>query len=99
MDTIRDFSVNRDQIRLSQDTFTALDNNSNGQLRNADFALVTSNTSARISNAEIVYNRNNGSLFYNPNNNNNGFGSGGLFAIIDGSPNDVSAADFFVFDV
>ena len=62
VDRITDFSVGVDQIRLSKDTFTALDNNFNGRLRNADFEVVTSNALARTSGAEIVYNSSNGNL-------------------------------------
>ncbi len=99
VDRITDFSVGVDQIRLSKDTFTALDNNFNGRLRNADFEVVTSNALARTSGAEIVYNSSNGNLYYNQNNAVAGFGDGGLFAILNGSPDDLSTTDFRVVDV
>ncbi len=51
------------------------------------------------SNAEIVYNSSNGNLYYNENNAADGFGSGGLFAKLIGSPDDLSATDFQVVDV
>ena len=99
IDRITDFAIDLDKIIISQDTFTRLDNNSNGRLRNSDFAVVTSNTQARISNAEIVYNSGNGRLFYNANNDLPGFGNGGLFAILEGSPDNLSNSDFDVVDV
>ena len=99
VDLIIDFSVGIDKIRLSKDTFTALDNVSNGSLRNSDFAVVTSNALARTSTAEIVYNSSNGNLYYNQNNAAAGFGNGGLFALLNGSPDDLVAADFQVVDV
>ncbi len=76
-----------------------LDNTSNGRLRNSDFAIVTSNAQAENSNAEIVYNSGNGNLYYNQNNEDAGFGDGGLFAKLIGSPDNLSAADLRVVDV
>ncbi len=99
VDRILDFVVGNDKIRLSKDTFNSLDNTSNGRLRNADFAVVTSNSLADNSSAEIVYNSSNGNLYYNENNAVPGFGSGGLFAQLIGSPNDLSATDFQIVDV
>ena len=99
VDRILDFVVGGDKIRLSKDTFTALDNTNNGRLRNSDFAVVTSNSLADNNSAEIVYNSSNGNLYYNENNAANGFGDGGLFAKLIGSPDDLSASDFQVVDV
>jgi hypothetical protein len=46
---------------------------------------------------EIVYNRQTGNLFYNPNSNAAGFGAGGgRFATIVGSPDNLSNTDFLV---
>lgn len=99
VDLISDFSVGIDKIRLSQDTFTALDNNSDGGLLNFNFAIVTSDSLATSSSAEIVYNSSNGNLYYNQNNAATGFGSGDLFAIFNGPLDNLSAADFQVFNV
>ena len=99
VDRILDFSGNSDRINLSKDTFAALDNTNNGPLRNSDFEVVTSNALAKGSSAEIVYNSSNGNLYYNENNAAAGFGNGGLFAKLIGSPDDLSARDFVVVDV
>ena len=99
IDRILDFSVGSDKIRLSKDTFAALNNTSNGRLRSADFEIVANNNLASGSSAEIVYNSNNGNLYYNENNEAGGFGNGGLFAKLTGSPDDLSARDFQVVDV
>lgn len=96
VDLITDFSVGIDLIHLSKDTFNTLDNNFDGQLRNSDFEIVTTDTSARVSNAEIVYNSSNGNLYYNPNNTDAGFGNGGLFAVLNGSLDGLSTNDFQV---
>ncbi len=98
VDQIVDFVVGRDRIRLSKDTFAALDNISNGELETADLEVVTSDALAGVSSAEIVYNSSNGNLYYNENNGVAGFGSGGLFANLSGSP-DLSATDFQVIDI
>ncbi|MEH1870110.1 hypothetical protein [Nostoc sp.] len=68
VDIISDFTPNEDKILLSKSTFTALSNSVfPTQLNSADFATVTNDTLAASSNAVIVYNSVNGSLFYNPN--------------------------------
>ena len=99
IDRILDFTVEDDKIHLSKNTFAALDNISNGKLINSDFEVVTSNALARNSSAEIVYNSSNGNLYYNENNSAGGFGEGGLFARIIGSPDNLSANNFQVTDV
>ncbi len=98
-DRVIDFEIGSDKISLSKDTFTALDNISNSRLLNSDFEIVSKNSLAGSSSAEIVYNSNNGNLYYNPNNASAGFGNGGLFAKLIGSPNDLSNGDFQVIDV
>nr|ADO19106.1 putative Ig protein [Nostoc flagelliforme str. Sunitezuoqi] len=87
-----------DKIRLSKRSFTALDNTTNGGLIASNFAVVTSDSLAQGSSAEIVYNSSNGNLFYNQNNEVADFGTGGLFATIGGSPL-LTASDFLVFAV
>ena len=98
VDQITDFSSSTDSIRLTKARFTALDNTSNinGALIDSDFAVVTSDSLAQGSSAEIVYNSSNGNLFYNQNNDAVGFGTGGLFATIAGSPL-LAASNFVVF--
>ncbi|MBD2731837.1 calcium-binding protein [Nostoc sp. FACHB-892] len=86
VDQITDFSSSTDSIRLSKGSFTALDNTISGALIDSDFAVVTSDSLAQGSSAEIVYNSSNGNLFYNQNNDAVGFGTGGLFVTIAGSP-------------
>ncbi len=60
---------------MDRTTFTAINNV-------IEFASVTNNIDAAISDAIIVYNTNNGQLFYNPNGSGNGFGDGRQFATL-----------------
>ncbi len=96
IDTISDFSPvgDNDLIRLADKTFTAI-TPIEGGLSSADFALVINDASAGSSSAKIVYNVNNGNLFYNSDTTVAGFGTGGQFAVIAG-PNNLSASDFFL---
>ncbi|NET16871.1 MAG: calcium-binding protein, partial [Okeania sp. SIO1H6] len=75
IDEITDFVVGQDKIVLDRTTFTAISNV-------IEFATVTNNIDAAISNAIIVYNTNSGELFYNANANGNGFGDGRQFATL-----------------
>lgn len=86
VDTINNLSVNLDKIVLSKAIFTALDGGVNANLIASDFAIVNNDAAAAISNAEIVYNNTNGRLFYNPDNADIGFGTGGHFATLNGNP-------------
>lgn len=88
VDRINDFTPGEDLIGLSQATFTNFceDFASN-------FATVTDDASAEISAAGIVYNTSNGSLFYNTNGADAGFGDGGQFASLFGQPA-LSVQDF-----
>lgn len=99
VDQINDFSVGTGQIRISKNTFNRIDNINNGQLISSDFAIVTSDLAVGSSSAEIVYNSANGKLFYNANESATGLGFGGQFAILNGSPDNLSASSFFVIDV
>ncbi|MBN3888841.1 MAG: hypothetical protein HWQ43_06580 [Nostoc sp. JL31] len=87
VDTISDFTPEKDKIQLSKSTFTALSNSVfPTKLNSADFATVTDDTLAASSSAAIVYNSANGSLFYNPNGSADDFAeinSGGKFAQLD----------------
>ncbi|MDY7005925.1 MAG: phytase [Cyanobacteriota bacterium] len=74
VDEITDFVVGQDKILLDRTTFTAINSIA------TDFATVTGG--AATSDAVIVYNVNNGGLFYNPNGSANGFGNGGRFATL-----------------
>ena len=76
VDEITDFVVGQDQILLDRTTFTAINDIA------TDFATVTSNNAAATSDAVIVYNSNNGALFYNTNGSANGFGDGAQFATL-----------------
>ena len=95
-DRLLDFTAESDRIILSKDTFTALDNLSDGRLLSTDFEVVTSDALAGGSNAEIVYNASNGNLYYNANNAAAGFGSGGLFATLTSPPDNLSTGNFQV---
>lgn len=85
VDTINNLSVNFDKIVLSKAIFTALESGV-GTLLASDFATVNNDDAAATSFAEIVYNTTNGKLFYNADNADVGFGSGGHFATLTGNP-------------
>lgn len=72
-----------DRIGLSRYTFAA----------GTQFESVASDGEASTRDAQIVYSRETGSLFYNADGNAPGFGSGGLFAVVSGKP-DLSDSDF-----
>ncbi|WP_161564529.1 phytase [Okeania hirsuta] len=76
VDEITDFVVGQDKILLDRTTFTAINSIA------TEFTTVTSNNAAATSEAVIVYNSNNGALFYNPNGNAGGFGDGAQFATL-----------------
>ncbi|NES88353.1 MAG: right-handed parallel beta-helix repeat-containing protein [Okeania sp. SIO2B9] len=81
IDDITDFVPGQDIILLDKSTFTAITSDSGtGFSVNAEFDIVTSDADAEISEAFIVYNSNNGKLFYNANGTEAEFGSGGEFA-------------------
>ena len=80
-DTITDFDVQQDIILLDITTFSAIA--ADGANFDEIFATVTSDAAAAINDVVIVYNTNNGNLFYNQNGNDAGLGSGGLFVTLD----------------
>jgi serralysin len=84
IDRINDFTSGEDAIGLSETIFS---------LFKQDFAMVTDDASAATSTAAIVYNTSNGSLFYNTNGIDVGFGAGGQFASLFGQPT-LSICDF-----
>ena len=102
VDRITDFSISLDKIVLDKSVFSALNTPSNNVLLATDFAVINVAPGAEVEAArsnvdEIVYNRQTGNLFYNPNNALPGFGAGGgRFAKIVGSPNNLSNTDFRV---
>jgi Ca2+-binding RTX toxin-like protein len=82
IDTVLDFAVG-DTLVLSKATFIALTSLIGAGFSNGgEFASVTTNSDT--SSALIVYNSSTGSLFYNPNGSEAGFGAGGQFAVING---------------
>ncbi|NER02479.1 MAG: hypothetical protein F6K17_07495, partial [Okeania sp. SIO3C4] len=81
IDEITDFVPGQDFILLNKRTFTALMSESGtGFSVDTEFETVTRNRDARTANGFIVYNTENGNLFYNPNGSEAGFGGGGRFA-------------------
>ncbi|NET26454.1 DUF4347 domain-containing protein [Okeania sp. SIO1I7] len=81
LDLIADFVPQQDIILLDKSIFTAITSDSGtGFSVDAEFAIVTSDADAETSSAVIVYNSNNGKLFYNANGTEAEFGSGGEFA-------------------
>jgi Ca2+-binding RTX toxin-like protein len=103
VDRITDFSISsNDKIVLDKSVFSALETPAGNVLRIKDFGVINVAAAAEVVAAgnrvnEIVYNRQTGNLFYNPNNTAAGFGAGGgQFATIVGSPNNLSNTDFRV---
>lgn len=92
IDTITDFNPGEDKILLSQQMFSNL-------LGVTDFSTVfttvISDLEAETSNGLIVYNSVNGSLFYNLNGSELGFGNAGKFAVLSSAPA-ITASDFQV---
>lgn len=93
-DRISDFAPGEDAIVLSKGTFPELSSDI-GELDASEFAIVASFGEVKRSEAKIVYNSANGSLFYNSNGAENGFGEGGgKFATLTNQPSDLAATDF-----
>ena len=100
VDIIQGFKRGQDKIVLDKITFTALKKSTQRRFKN-QFAVTESDRAAATSQAVIVYNRNNGKLFYNANKGSKGFGIGGQFATLtrESSPNQpfkgaITASDF-----
>ncbi len=85
---IADFTNGEDRIQLN-----GFDGAIPGILA---FASVTSDQEAATSDATIVYNSTNGSLFYNQDGVTDGFGSGGLFATLSSNPT-LTVSDFTTY--
>jgi Ca2+-binding RTX toxin-like protein len=103
VDRITDFSIaSNDRIILDKSVFSALETPAGNVLRITDFAEINVAAAGEVVAAgnrvnEIVYNRQTGNLFYNPNSNAAGFGAGGgRFATIVGSPDNLSNTHFRV---
>ncbi len=96
-DVITDFHYGKtDLILLDKTVFASLESKQGRGLSIiAEFGTVTRDKAAATSDAYIVYNTNNGNLFYNANGDRAGFGSGGQFAILEGAP-EVDANDFVI---
>jgi Ca2+-binding RTX toxin-like protein len=96
VDTIQGFHSGKDRIVLDQTTFVDVTSKAQkGFSKNHEFAIVRSDRAAAQNKAVIVYNENNGSLFYNPNKGQIGLGEGGLFAVLTGKPA-IAASDFVI---
>lgn len=96
-DRIIDFKRGEDQIVLDQTTFTQI---SRSLFSNRlTFSSVNNIRRAKNSSALVTYVRSTGSLFYNENGSQDGFGAGGIFASIrkPGSANgNLGASDFTI---
>ncbi|MBD2436066.1 FG-GAP repeat protein [Nostoc sp. FACHB-110] len=101
VDTIVDFRRHQgDKIVLDKTTFTALTTAPGNQLNAIDFVSIGRGTNQQpllqgTSQAAIIYDSINGRLFYNANGILPGFGDGGLFAELTGSPT-LTASSFVV---
>ncbi len=85
IDEITDFNPDLDLILLDLTTFTEIPTASGGTLGD-DFAIVENDGDAATSQAIIVYNSNNGALFYNANGSGDDFGDGSQFATLSDNP-------------
>lgn len=95
LDTLTDFTPGIDRIGLSKTTFTRLQSGvGRGFQVSGEFAVVDSDQAAATRSALIVYSSS-GSLFYNENGDAAGFGNGGKFAILQGSPA-IGQRDFMI---
>lgn len=95
-DLITDFVAGSDKIVLDKTTFSQLNSAAgNGFSIAAEFAVVGSNAAAKNSSAFITYNQTNGMLFYNANGAAGGFGAGGPFVLLAGTPG-LTANDFTI---
>ena len=96
IDTITDFTSGIDKIVLDKTTFNSITSAvGTGFSIASQFATVTNDTDAALSNALIVYNSGNGNLFYNQNGAAAGFGTGAQFDILSGMPM-IAATDFLI---
>jgi Ca2+-binding RTX toxin-like protein len=87
LDTIQDFTPGNDQISLSKSVFAFLTSVvGQGFSVASEFAVVEDDDLAGTSNGLIVYSSSSGSLFYNQNSTDAGFGTGGEFAILATAP-------------
>jgi Ca2+-binding RTX toxin-like protein len=87
VDTIRDFTVGTDKIVLDQTTF--------GNITPNDIAIVANDSIAATSQALITYSLGSDRLFFNQNGSASGFGTGGAFAFLQGTPA-ISINDFAI---
>ncbi|MEH2408323.1 hypothetical protein [Nostoc sp.] len=93
-DAIADFQHSQgDKIILDKTTFSAITSAVGTGFSNASDFKITS--TAATSTAKIVYEAVSGQLFYNQNGSAPGFGSGGLFATLNGAPT-LIGSDFIV---
>lgn len=95
VDQIADFTQKQDKIQLDKTVFPTLKSRIGQGISRKDFAIVKSDVKAETSSAFIVYNQKNGKLFYNPNGDAAGFGTGGQFATLTGLPS-LALRDFVI---
>ncbi|MEM8827913.1 MAG: calcium-binding protein [Cyanobacteria bacterium P01_G01_bin.19] len=95
IDVITDLEVNEDKIVLSQTTFNVLTGTIDESINTNEFAAVASDELASVSEAFITYSIGTGSLFYNQNGSDAGFGEGSQFATLQNTPA-LTATDFLI---
>jgi trimeric autotransporter adhesin len=99
LDVITDFSSDSDTLVLSKSAFGLSSSTDQfGFSQASEFAAVTNDTSAAVSDAKIVFSNASKTLFYNPNGSAAGFGAVGASGAFVEIPNVVtlSASDFFI---
>ncbi len=87
---ITDFSPTEDILQLSKSAFGFVPNFTNKSITTA--SVDTLNT-ALASTSTFVYESSNGYLYWNQNGSSSGFGTGGIFAILDNRPSALNAAN------
>lgn len=96
IDTIKNFIRNDDQIVLSRSTFTSISSDfGTGFSVPSEFKVVTGSSNGSTTTADIIYNSTNGKLYYNQDGADAGFGTGGQFAVLAGSPT-LTGTDFTI---
>lgn len=94
IDTIKNFVRSDDQFVLFKSTFTSIGSApGTGFSIPSEFKIVTGASNGSTSTADIIYNSTNGKLYYNQDGADVGFGTGGQFAVLAGSPT-LTTSDF-----
>ncbi len=95
-DTITDYNVAADTIRLENAIFTKLVGAANTALSGGQFFKSATATAAHDLNDRIIYNTATGALYYDADGNKTGGVAAVKFATLTGSPDSLTQSDFFI---